>query len=134
MEKVEIKNYILIDDNELDIQVNKGLLDISDSDSHSHTFLSCAEALSFISANGEIFKNAENIMLLDVQMPDISGFECLQKYLELDQEIQKTTKIILLSSTIDEHDIRRAKSDPLITGIIEKPLIYEILENILQNS
>lgn len=122
------KNYILIDDNELDIQVNKGLLEISEPDCKVHYFLSCMEAMGFISQNPELFNAEQNILLLDVQMPDISGFECLQKYLELDITVRKKTNIILLSSTIDEHDNRRAKNDPLIAGIIEKPLVYEILE------
>jgi CheY-like chemotaxis protein len=125
-------NYILIDDNELDVYVNKGLLELSQSESKVYTFLSCMEAMNFISNNVNSFNSKRNILLLDVQMPDISGFECLQKYLDLDESVRKKTNIILLSSTIDEHDTRKARQNPLVAGIIEKPLVYEILEKKLE--
>lgn len=125
-------NYILIDDNELDVHVNKGLLELSQPESKVYTFLSCMEAMNFISNNVTSFNSKRNILLLDVQMPDISGFECLQKYLDLDESVRKKTTIILLSSTIDEHDTRKARQDPLVAGIIEKPLVYEILEKKLE--
>ncbi len=120
--------FILIDDNEIDTKVNLNLLKIMDVGNEYFEFLSCCEALDFIQDNIENFVECEVIILLDIQMPDIDGFECLEKYRELPDSFREKTQVFFLSSTIDENDIKRAKGNPLAVSILEKPLDVFVLK------
>jgi CheY-like chemotaxis protein len=61
-------------------------------------------------------------------MPEVDGFECLEKYGDLPKSFIDNTQVYFLSSTIDEHDIKRAKENPLAVTILEKPLDVFILK------
>jgi CheY-like chemotaxis protein len=71
------------------------------------------------------------LVLLDLNMPIMNGWELLDKYLELEFHlIFKKTKFIVLSSTIDPSDIDKSKSYPMVINFISKPITKEILSEI----
>lgn len=120
--------FILIDDNEIDTKVNLNLLKIMDIGNEYFDFLSCCEALDFIQDNLQLFTECKVIILLDIQMPEVDGFECLEKYASLPKQFQNVCQVFFLSSTIDENDVKRAKENPLAMTILEKPLDVFILK------
>jgi len=124
----KLTKIILIDDNEIDIKVNLNLLKIMDVGQEFESFYSCCEALDHIKDNMASYLNHEVIILLDIQMPEVDGFECLEKYGDLPSEFKAVTQVFFLSSTIDENDIRRAKDNPLAMSILEKPLDVFVLK------
>lgn len=62
------------------------------------------------------------IVLLDIRMPEMDGFEFLSAYGALSAEEKKDTQIIMLSSTLDSEDIRRAKNNVYVSELLSKPL------------
>jgi CheY-like chemotaxis protein len=124
----QLAKFILIDDNEIDNKVNLNLLKIMDVGDDCVGFLSCCSALDYIKENLNLYKNHKCIILLDIQMPEVDGFECLEKYGDLPKSFIDNTQVYFLSSTIDEHDIKRAKENPLAVTILEKPLDVFILK------
>ncbi|HPW97717.1 MAG TPA: response regulator [Flavobacterium sp.] len=71
------------------------------------------------------------LVLLDLNMPIMNGWELLDAYLELEFNlIFKETKFIVLSSTIDPSDIEKSKSYPMVIDFISKPITKEILAEI----
>ena len=124
----QLAKFILIDDNEIDNKVNLNLLKIMDLGDDCVGFLSCCPALDYIKENLNLYKNHKCIILLDIQMPEVDGFECLEKYGDLPKSFIDNTQVYFLSSTIDEHDIKRAKENPLAVTILEKPLDVFILK------
>jgi CheY-like chemotaxis protein len=71
------------------------------------------------------------VILLDIMMPQMNGFEFLEKFEQLDQSIQNETTIIMLSSTIDPDDIERARKHKCVKKLLSKPLSANELKEYL---
>jgi len=84
------------------------------------------EALSFMQ-NLEINNLKPTILLLDINMPTLSGWEFMEEFRTFREEIQKLITVYILSSSVDERDIDKAKSNNLIKDIISKPLEPETI-------
>lgn len=71
------------------------------------------------------------LTLLDLNMPIMNGWEFLDKYLmQSYHEIFSEAKFIVLSSTIDPDDLKKAKSYPMVIDFLSKPITKEMLEEL----
>lgn len=127
-------NIILVDDNEIDIVVNSKLLKLSNITENIHSFGNCGDALTFMQKNSEVLRTQRNIILMDIQMPNMDGFECVGKIMELSDEFLSSVTIYMLSSSIDRNDIKRAEEHPNIDKILEKPLDVYQLKRLLEEA
>ena len=74
------------------------------------------------------------IILLDLQMPLMDGFEFVEEFEKLPAEIKKSYKIIILtvlSSKSDPIDIYRIQTYVSVISIIQKPLTREKMLSLL---
>lgn len=124
-------NIILIDDNDIDIVVNTKLLKLANFADSIEAFNSCEEGFQFINSQKDSLSRGNNVLLLDIQMPNIDGFECLAKFHDLDDAFKESFTVFMLSSSIDRHDIERAELNPTITKVLEKPLDVYLLKRLL---
>jgi len=62
------------------------------------------------------------VLFLDVNMPELTGWDVLEKMKELNNETLQHITTYILSSSIDIADIRKAAAHPLVKGFISKPL------------
>jgi CheY-like chemotaxis protein len=86
------------------------------------------KALEFLTA-GDYNRDERLIILLDIKMPEMSGFEFLEEFGKLSADVRQNAEIIMLSSTIDPDDIQKAEEHPMVTKLLSKPLsIYELKE------
>lgn len=69
--------------------------------------------------HNDVFTGRPDIILLDLNMPKMNGFEFLKKLRE--NEDWKDIKIFVLS-TSDDHEDKAAVADMGISGFITKPL------------
>jgi CheY-like chemotaxis protein len=63
-------------------------------------------------------------------MPDLDGFEFLEEFGRLASFITGACKIIMLSSSIDEQDLSKARSNPYVMAFIPKPLTIEKIKEL----
>ena len=71
------------------------------------------------------------LILLDINMPGLSGIQFLETYAALPPDQQKSTVIIMLTTTMDARDL--ARLDALhIAGLVSKPLTEDKVANIMQ--
>ncbi len=76
-------------------------------------------------------ENAHNtILLLDINMPVLSGWDVLEHFKHLPQKIQSHFRIYILSSSVDVYDKRRAGDNEFVRGYIEKPLTLQRVEEL----
>jgi len=70
------------------------------------------------------------LIFLDINMPVMNGWEFLDEFVKIRPALHKKIDIYILSSSTDNHDIEKAKSNPAITDYIVKPLTADSLKNI----
>ncbi|RYJ39515.1 Response regulator receiver protein [Flavobacterium anhuiense] len=69
------------------------------------------------------------IILLDIQMPVMNGFEFLEEFDRLPEDVKEKIEIFVLSSTLDSDEIKKVKENKYVTDFWNKPFRLEILKN-----
>ena len=126
-------SFIVIDDSELDCFVIQKVIEHTDNSLSIKTYQDAQQALDAIRNNSE---NAEQpaVILLDLQMPDMNGFEFVEEFEKFPPEIKNNYSIIILSiisSERDHIDVRRKFTSDKVNSVIEKPLTTEKLFSVL---
>lgn len=65
--------------------------------------------------------NGETILLLDINMPVMTGWDFLKNFNELPREQIQHFKIYILTSSISPKDLELANQNPHIIDLIHKP-------------
>ena len=120
--------FMLIDDNEIDLFLNKRFLSLSGISDRCISFTSAIYALDYLHQYIHQPEFLPEIILLDIQMPEMDGFEFLHVLQRDPNLVNLSSRIILLSSTTDPKDIQRAENNGRVSGILSKPLNTEELK------
>ncbi|NJL15284.1 MAG: response regulator [Microscillaceae bacterium] len=127
---------MLIDDNEIDNLINQKIIESSGICNHifTHTggrgaieFLKNAEKIAEAAGNKEVLPE---IIFLDIDMPLMDGFQFLDEFENLSQNIREYCKIVMLTSSINSKDVRRSKRYANVKEYINKPLTKESLKSL----
>jgi response regulator RpfG family c-di-GMP phosphodiesterase len=118
--------FLLVDDSLLDLFIHKKMIAISNIAESITTFNSAEEALEYLQENDSNME--ESIMLLDLQMPGMNGFKFIEVFATLSDNIKNALRIFILSSTVDQGDIKLAKENPYIEDMISKPVDVNALK------
>jgi CheY-like chemotaxis protein len=125
--------FHLVDDNDIDIAVNSKLLELSGVSGQIKSYNGAQLFLTTLENSEAAFIQQRNILLLDIMMPHINGFDCLDRLSAMSEQVQSTITVFMLSSSIDRNDIRRAEGYALVYKVLEKPLDIYALQNYLRN-
>jgi len=70
-------------------------------------------------------------ILLDINMPIMNGWEFLEEYKRLKIDPKGKSKIFIISSSVFNNDINKAKSYSLVKDFISKPLSVDKIKEVL---
>lgn len=130
-----VKRYLIVDDDKSNNLLCKMVLKKVLGDIDITTYENPREGLSYIESE---YKNTEfnspTILFLDINMPDISGWEFLEIYKDYSENIHKQFTIYMLSSSVDYKDKSLAEENPLVKGFISKPLTRDIVSNLFKEN
>ncbi|WP_439582816.1 response regulator [Dyadobacter bucti] len=121
--------FILIDDSVFDLLTEEKLLLKSGLTDTVKSFSSAQEAIKFLKEQTGAMP--ETVILLDLQMPEINGFEFTRHFAEMSEEMRKRIRIYMISSTVDSMDIEEARANPYIIELLSKPLEIPVLRSLL---
>ncbi|KAA6441838.1 response regulator [Dyadobacter flavalbus] len=122
-------DFLLIDDSSFVLMTYEVLLERSGMAKSVKAFNVPRNALKYIKKHGE--QLVETVILLDLQMPDMDGFEFIEGFETLPETIRNKIKIFMITSSMDPQHIEQAKANPLIMGLFAKPLEMDTLKLIL---
>lgn len=118
-------DFVLIEDNLIDQFVTKKLLKKVLDVNPVYIANNGKEGIDWLIKNS---KNKPLIILLDIQMPIMNGFEFLDEFTGLAEEVKDKIEIFVLSSTLDLDEIKKIKENKYVTEFWNKPLQVELLK------
>ncbi|WP_207534854.1 response regulator [Desertivirga arenae] len=74
-----------------------------------------------------------DMILLDLNMPEVNGWEFLEMFENMRVLIGKQIPIFIVTSSIDPNDKARALQYPMIKGFYSKPLSPAILNSVINH-
>ena len=129
----KIQKVLIIDDDEINNFVCSKVIRKNNFASEVRTFLSGKEGLAYLNEilaeqDGEL----PDLILLDINMPLMNGWDFLVEYQQLLPNFDKNPVLLMLSSSVYEEDIEKANQHPEVKDYITKPLNEEVLQDIYQ--
>jgi CheY-like chemotaxis protein len=118
----KLRQVMLIDDSAIDLKIHSKILSIHYEGLDIITCLSAQEALLALKKHKNVPDQLPDLILLDIQMPDMDGFDFLEKFKKLPAVIIEKCAIVMLSSTLDFGDIIRAEANRHVIKLLKKPL------------
>jgi CheY-like chemotaxis protein len=88
------------------------------------------EALEYLADLQSSGQDFPQLILVDINMPILNGWEFLTAYETL--QAPNPVHIYMLSSSVYENDIEKAKSFKTVQGFISKPLSIDRLTELLR--
>lgn len=90
------------------------------------------EAMEYFKASLKDDEKIPDILFLDINMPVMDGWHFLQEFAEIKPHLAKAVTIYMVSSSILNQDIEKAKSISDVTGYIVKPINVQQFERIFK--
>jgi len=123
-------HFIVIDDSKLDCFIAEKIIQNTGRSESVKTFMTASEALDYIKAASPTVQ--KTMLLVDIQMPVMNGFEFLEAFENaVPSDVRNNFVINLLSSSINESDMIRAKGYKSVANFLNKPLTKVSLDKIL---
>jgi CheY-like chemotaxis protein len=130
--ETDIIHFIVIDDSKLDCFIAEKVIKNSRASLNVKSFLSAADALEFISKYQNPDTSRKIYLLVDIQMPVMNGFEFLEAFEKLPAEVQSNYIVYILSSSINENDISKARRHPSVVEFMNKPITFASIAILLE--
>ena len=118
---------LLVDDNDVDLFIQKRFIEIAGFAKDIKTYNSPSQAITYLQ---ESDSKTPQIIFLDLNMPDMDGFGFLEKFLQLPKKIHEMVKVVILTSSSNHSDKKRAESYSSVTNFLSKPLSLEALKDL----
>ena len=127
---------LCVDDDPITLMLCKMVISRSEFAKTIITAQNGEEALNYfndlqINNVGATISDYPKLIFLDLNMPVMGGWEFLDHFSKEEyRSAFSDCKVIVLSSTIDPEDIRKAKTYPMVLDFLSKPISSEMLEGL----
>jgi CheY-like chemotaxis protein len=116
---MKLKEVLVLDDSDADLLYAQVILEAAQVAERVSTFGTGAEVLAYLQrAEG----HEVDLILLDINMPEMNGFEFLDAYQKLRRAQQARAVVVMLSSSPDPEDRRRSQAYDCVKDYLVKPI------------
>lgn len=123
----QIETVMLIDDNDADNFYHKIVMQKAGFSGDIIVFQYAYEALAFLKKNERIV----DLILLDINMPRMNGFEFLEAYEALPSDQRVKAIVIMLTTSLNPADEARANEFADVRGFLNKPLTSDSFSHLV---
>ncbi|MBX9851826.1 MAG: response regulator [Cytophagaceae bacterium] len=128
----KINSILLVDDDQINNFINRRIIKKLNIAEEVNVALNGEEALNYIQTFCDQTGHCPELILLDINMPVMNGFEFLNEFSHLQMKNKSNVKIIVLTTSTNPSDLQKLKEFS-VKGFVNKPLTEKkILELINQ--
>ncbi len=120
---------MLIDDDPADNDYHKIIIEDAKVAESVEVFRDPEEALAKLKSGQT---SVPELILLDINMPGMNGFQFMDEYAKLGDQHQGTAIVVMLTVSRNPDDELRGRKSPYLSGFIHKPLTGEVLRDLLK--
>lgn len=124
----KLSSILLVEDDEVTNFISQMVIKKLDCAEQVHIAWNGADALDYLKNPGY---SKPELILLDINMPGLNGWEFLEEYTKLKEEEKGQVVVVMLTTSLNPDDKRRADNNPSIAGFRNKPLTPALMEEIL---
>lgn len=129
-QKFSFTSTLLIDDSEIDVLVNRRLIELTSFCKNIIITHSGEEAIQFLRNECKSADQAPDWIFLDMYLPLMSGYDFIDEFKTLPSFIRAKTKIIVLSVFQKQERLQKVFENNFVFGQLEKPLTQQALRNL----
>lgn len=126
-----MKRFLLIDDEDIFNYLNSEIIQLVNKEYEHQMFTSAQDALAYLRSIGNQSSRMPDIILLDIRMPGMSGFDFLDALTIGSPIVLTNTSVYILSSSLDHRDMEKANTYPMVRGFRSKPLSEEMVKEMV---
>ena len=126
--KRKLNTILLVDDDSDDNHFHQIIIREMDIVEKIDVVINGLEALAYLKKENQM---PPELIFLDINMPKMNGWEFLEQYKYLDAKQKAKVVIMILSTSANPDDIKRAKEIEDVSGFETKPLTKETLAEVL---
>ena len=130
--KQKLNCILLIDDDKPTNFINEVVIKQLDCAEKIVVVQNGSEALDYLKSKDDGEHPQPDLIFLDINMPAMNGWEFLEKYTELDKKQHGKVVVIMLTTSLNQDDEKKASVIPYINGFKSKPLTPEIMQEVLE--
>ena len=117
-----IPEFMVIDDDPTNNLICLRVIQLTIPGAVVHTFTNPEKVLEYIESAYTVNHVKTAVLLLDINMPLLTGWEVLAKIREFQGMVKERLQIFMLSSSVDLHDKEKARNEDIVSGYIIKPM------------
>jgi CheY-like chemotaxis protein len=122
----------LVDDDELFVLLTKRIISRTDLVDQLQVYKNGLDAINYLTLNSNNPDALPEIILLDLSMPILNGWQFLEAYSKIVSSIEKKITIYIYSSSISPDDFSRSKLIKEVSGYFVKPINREKIVHIVE--
>lgn len=127
-------DFIVIDDSKLDCFIAEKIIK-NTGNYKVQTYTKASTVIELLKDLDSHFTVSKTIIILDIQMPVMNGFEFAEEFEKLPQTTKDKFEIFMISSSVNNSDRDRSSNFPSINNLQVKPLsktmIAEMVDHVI---
>ena len=120
----------IIDDDPIHQRITQIMITKNELFDEYTSYTEAQKALDFLQDNYENIEILPDVILLDLNMPEVDCWDFLDVFEDFKQKLKKEIRVYIVSSSVDEKDMLRSKSFESVVGFISKPLSPDIIREL----
>jgi CheY-like chemotaxis protein len=124
------RTVMIIDDTYIDRYVIERVMKRNTFAEEILSMESAIDAIKYLSDHIDEPEKLPQLIFLDINMPEMNGFEFLENYKNLPEHLRKNCIVMMLTTSLHDEDRQKANQNPYVYMFLNKPLTIDKLRTI----